>query len=156
MPLEYLAIISPIAGLFLAFFPLRLAYMENQYNNFSTGVNKQKILVDKKLKREIKKTKPDKETVLNQANQIATFQHLEKDIKSWSDENRKYVRLDLTSFGIMILLGISSFDDNPLNQYFQYIVIVAILAGFFSVISFLGHLSNIINLKSKNFSDNKK
>ena len=46
---------APIAGLFLALFPLRLTYIEKQFENLSVKVIKEKNESDKKLQFEIVK-----------------------------------------------------------------------------------------------------
>lgn len=151
MPQEYLPIITPLGGLFIALFPLRLSYIEKQYENILVKIIGKKDISDLELQKEIKKAKPSKETVLTFANEIATFKHMENDIGSSTKNNRLQVVLDLIALVSIILLGISLIDNSPLSGYSQLLSLIAIMAGFFSLYSFLDKFFDVHKLKNKKF-----
>lgn len=151
MPQEYLAIIIPLGGLFIALFPLRLSYIEKQYEHILIKIIGKKDISDSELQKEIKKTKPDKETVLTFANEIATFKHMENDIGSSTRNNRIQVLLDLIALVSIVLLGISLIDNSALSGYWPLLSLVALMAGFFSVFSFMDKFLEVHKLKNKKF-----
>lgn len=151
MPSEYLPILTPIGGLFVALLPLRLTYIEKQFEKVSGFTSEQKSSIDCELQKEIKKSKPEKEKVLSLANQIATFQHLEKDIRMWMSSNRKHVVLDLIALSMVILLGASLVDPSPLGIYSVHIAFILLFAGFFSVVGFMSPFFAVHNLKNKKY-----
>ena len=57
---EYIPLLTPLGGLFVAVFPIRLVYLEKGFEKFSKWASEQKKLVDKELQKEIKKAKPEK------------------------------------------------------------------------------------------------
>lgn len=150
MPQEFLAFITPLAGFFIALFPVRLNYIDKQFDKLLQASKPHKELADKNLQDEIRKKRPDKERVLSMANKIATFNHIEKDIKIWASVNRKQVFLDVIALVVIIALGISTIDSTPLTNYFQPLAALAIIAGFFSSITFFEHLIQVHRLKNRN------
>ena len=154
MPQEFLTLIAPIAGFFVAIFPLRLTYIEKHFSKLIMASKKQKELSDKALQDEIKKKNPDKEKVLSLANEIATFQHVENDLEVWSVANRKQVFRDWIALATIIILGLSLIDNSPLGIYIPHIMGLSIVAGFFSVFSFIDQYLHIHKLKQKKFLEN--
>lgn len=133
----------------MALFPLRLSYIEKQYEHILAKVVDKKTVSDKELQKEIKKAKPDKETVLTFANEIATFKHMENDISESSSSNRSQVTLDFIALGSVILLGITLIDNSSLSKFWPLASIVLIIAGFFSVFGFIDRFIDIHKLKNK-------
>lgn len=150
MPQEFLAFITPVAGFFVAIFPARLNYIDKQFDKLLLASKPRKELADKNLQDEIKKKNPDKEKVLSMASEIATYSHIEKDIKIWASANRKQVFLDLIALIFMIALGISAIDNSPLTNYFQLIVTLAFISGVFSSITFFENFIRLHRLKNRN------
>lgn len=147
-------IITPIGGLFVALFPIRLTYIEKQFENVLAKVIEKKGISDSALQKEIKKKIPDKERVLMFANEIATYKHMEKDIATDTKDNRRQVLLDFIALGSVILLGISIIDNSPLYNFWNLSAGIVFLGGFFSVLTFIEKFLTVHRLKSKKLENN--
>lgn len=150
---ELIPILTPIAGVFVALFPLRLSYIEKNFDKMLQACKAKRTGADEVLQTEIKKKNPLKEDVLSFANQIATFTHIESDIKHWSAGNRRQVFLDIMTIAAIGATGVSNLDHSPLIQYSQLALLIAIIAGAFSGITFFEHFLHVHRLKSKNLFD---
>ena len=149
MGTELLTIIATVAGVFIVFIIFRLTYIDKQFDDLLPKYKTKQDDADTQLQAEIAKRKPNKESVLNFANQIASYTTIRKTIKSLSKENRAQIVLDIIAVGSIISIGIVDIDKNPLGPYAVLILPIAIIAGFFSGVSFFEKLYRMSGFKNK-------
>jgi len=148
---ELLTIIAAIAGVFIVFIILRLSYLDKQFDDLLPKYKTKQDDADKQLQTEIAKRKPKKESVLNFANQIASYTSIRSDIKELSKGNRTQVILDIIAVASIIAIGVIDLNNNQnqLGDISTALMLIAIIAGVFSGLTFFDKFFRMNHYKNK-------